>query len=155
MSTTLTILLGYKNHYVVGNIGDSKTCRINNSVLEQISIDHSYLQEYKTKFPKEPIPLHLKQQLGRVITRSVCARQEEIDIFPMNSEFSILKKGEAFLLCSDGLILDTLLSEPGYLDTLPGESVEEFVNQIINDAFDKGSKDNISVVYGICQDLDR
>ena len=101
----------------------------------------------------EEIPETLKQQLGRVITRSVCSQEENIDIFPRESHFFILEKEDALLQCSDGLILDELLIERGYLGTFPEKSEEEFVKKIIDDAYKKGSKDNISAVYGFFENL--
>ena len=153
MSTTLTIVIGTKEKYIVGNIGDSRTCLLKNTNLQQISVDHSYLQEYKDKYPDEEIPETLKQQLGRVITRSVCTKEEVLDIFPMDSYFYILENNDALLLCSDGLILDELLVDENYISSLPKKSEKEFVKRIIGDAFAKGSMDNISAVYGLFEKL--
>ena len=72
-----------------------------------------------------------------------------MDIFPMDSHFFTMEKGDALLLCSDGLLLDELLIDSNYLETLHEKSGEEIVHKVIDDAFQMGSKDNISVVYGI------
>jgi len=151
MGTTLTIVIGYKNQFIVGNIGDSKTFLIRNNELEQLSRDHSYLQEYKEKFPDEEILEIVKKQLGSVITKSVTCGEDQIDIFPTKSHFFKLLEGDLILLCSDGLIIDELGLDSDFFSEMKqtGKNSKEIVNILISRAYDLGSKDNISTIIGI------
>ena len=147
MATTLTIVVGYKSDYLVGNIGDSRTYVIKNGVMNQLTKDHSYIQEYKDKFPELPIDPFVKRQLGNVITRSLNAELEEIDIYPKDDSYFKMEEDEFLLLCSDGLKPDEVSEnfEKLYADS---SSLTEFVDQIIDFAFNNGSYDNISAIIG-------
>lgn len=147
MATTLTIIIGYKDHYISGNIGDSRTYFVKDGNMTLITKDHSYIQEYKDKYPDLPIDPFIKSQLGHVITRSLNAELEKIDVLPLTQEYFTLNSDELFLLCSDGLQPDDLVE---ILPKIYNESntIVDFVNEIVEFAYDNGSRDNISVIVG-------
>ncbi len=145
MGTTVTMVLGTEDKYVVGNVGDSRTYLISPSKSRQLTKDHSYINELKEKYPNEPLNDELKESLGNIITRSVNAIEDEIDIFPVDRHFYTLKPKELLLLFSDGMIINQNEFIDYWQQT---DTVKIFVNQLIDNSFQQGSKDNISVIAG-------
>lgn len=147
MATTLTLVVGYKGNYVIGNIGDSRTYSYKYGNFIQLTKDHSYIQEYCDKFPDLTIDPFVKSQLGHVITRALNNETEKIDILPLTAEYYTMKDDELLLLCSDGLMPDELTME---IDNIfdNSSSIIEFVDQLVDFAYDKKSRDNISVIVG-------
>ncbi len=150
MGTTLTMVLGTKNYYVVGNIGDSRTYLSSDGRLRQLTIDHSYLNEYAEKFPDQEIDPVIKEQLKHIITRSITAQTNNLDIFPDDRPFFQLHDSDRLLLCSDGLLTDKLADNDNNFQPLMEreESVEDTVKKLVEMAFEEGSRDNISVIIG-------
>ncbi len=150
MGTTLTMVVGYKNEFVIGNIGDSRTYLIQHFQMKQITKDHSYLEEYKEQFPGVEIQEVMKVRLGHIITRSISNVDETIDIYPKDKQYFSLGEKDVLLLCSDGMIPDQLNSKEEFIAEMfsHSDSIKEFVNKIVKLAFEEGSKDNISVVAG-------
>jgi len=122
MGTTLTIVLGYNQKYIVGNIGDSRTYILTKDKMNQITIDNSYLQEYQDNYPDAKIDEYLESKLGH----------------------------DLFLLCSDGLLIykfDDLSKQ--FMDIILNSGViENAVEELINWAYSNESYDNISVIIG-------
>ncbi len=150
MGTTLTVVLGTKNYYVVGNIGDSRTYLNSGSGFQQLTHDHSYLNEYAEKFPEQEIDAVMKKQLKHIITRSITAQENKMDIFPGDRPFFQLQDGDRLLLCSDGLLPDKLNDNGEDLQTIikNNKSTESAVKKLVEFAYEEGSRDNISVIIG-------
>ena len=150
MGTTLTIILGYKGNYVVGNIGDSRTYLLNKGSLHQITKDNSYIQEYADKNNGVEIDQYMKDKLGHIITKAISASDEMIDKYPENSDVFKLEPASLFLLCSDGFFPDRSESpDERYIEILEEQiSLEERVEKLMQLAYDHGSSDNISIVLG-------
>jgi PPM family protein phosphatase len=141
MGTTLVVGLFYDNQLTVGHIGDSRMYRLRGESLDQITKDHSLLQEQvdgglisKEDARKSRNKNLLTRALG--IDPKVEAEIRSFDVLP----------GDTYLLCSDGLndmvddeeIRLTLLTLQSNL-ALAGE-------QLVLAANDNGGRDNISVV---------
>ncbi len=150
MGTTLTIVLGYNQKYIVGNIGDSRTYILTKDKMNQITIDNSYLQEYQDNYPDAKIDEYLESKLGHIITKSISGKYEKIDIYPIKEELYELQNNDLFLLCSDGLLIykfDDLSKQ--FMDIILNSGViENAVEELINWAYSNESYDNISVIIG-------
>ncbi len=98
MGTTLVGLVTEGRRVLVFNVGDSRCYRLRKRKLEQISRDHSLVEEQVRMgrmTPKEA----LRSPLRNVITRALGTQPSvEPDIFELKAE-----AGDIFLLCSDGL----------------------------------------------------
>ncbi|MCO6472148.1 MAG: protein phosphatase 2C domain-containing protein [Melioribacteraceae bacterium] len=147
MGTTMTALLIVDGKYIWGNLGDSRIYRYQNSKIEQLSVDHTYIQDYKNENEGE-IPKSIIEQYSHYLTKSLDGGADKPDIFPTNKDYEELESGEIFLLCSDGLITNKVedKDEPliDYIEKT--KDLEEAAKQLIADAFHNGSTDNISVV---------
>ncbi len=59
-----------------------------------------------------------------------------------------VENGEGFLLCSDGLLIDKFGKEISIFNKnlLESDSIKDFVDNIISNAYSTGSNDNITCV---------
>ncbi len=98
MGTTVICLHIDGKKGVLGHVGDSRGYLFRDGVLEQLTEDHSLVNEQVKSglITAEEAKTH---QFKNIITRSVGVTPEvEVDIITKK-----LKPGDAFLLCSDGL----------------------------------------------------
>lgn len=148
MGTTLTCVLIHGKNYVVGNIGDSRTYRIKEGAIEQLTVDHSAVEEFRQKNQAQSISKETYEQFGNIITRCIDGGEDALDIFPADRESFILYPNEGFLLCSDGLLPDRSESYMKELHQiiLGEKTIDLAAKTLISHAYYKGSTDNISVV---------
>jgi protein phosphatase len=138
MGTTLVALLVEERHAWMLNVGDSRGYRLRNSRLEQITLDHSLVEEQMRLGQMSPEEA-LRSPLKNVITRALGTQSLVTpDVFELETE-----PGDLFLLCSDGLtreISDPLIESLLLLD-LPLESL---CSRLVAAANQAGGHDNIT-----------
>ena len=147
MGSTLTYMLIHKNRYVWANIGDSRIYKLDKDNIQQITKDHSYIQDYKDEHGKE-VSKELEQKYSHYISKSINGSEDSADIFPIDKDYFELEKGTVFLLCSDGLILNNGdFKEDKFHKIIKGTfNLTEAAEQLISTAHHMGSTDNITVV---------
>lgn len=147
MGTTLCVLWVNQQSYVWANLGDSRIYLIQRDTIQQITKDHTYIQDYKDKYGTAISP-ELAGQYGNLIMRSLDGGEDEPDIFPLAAEEESLIDNSAFLLCSDGLILDKLdhINNEFHHIFLESFPLNKTVNTLIDFAYSGGSNDNITAV---------
>jgi len=147
MGTTLTYLLVHKNKYLIGNIGDSRVYFIHDDSIEQITKDHSYIQQLMDEHGSN-ISQNFLENNANIILKAVDGGNENEDVFPLDKDFYELKKNSAFLLCSDGLILEKQSkSIETKIISMFNYSPEKMVKNLISNAYKEGSTDNITAIY--------
>ncbi len=156
MGTTLACALIYNNKYVWGNIGDSRIYLVTEKSISQLTKDHTYIQEHIDKHG-DNIPENLYKTYGHIITRSLNGENDKLDIFPSNTNYSIINNGELLLLCSDGLISNkTDTDNSNFQEIIIGNiDLLKTAENLISYAYAKGSTDNITVVLGEFGDMKR
>jgi PPM family protein phosphatase len=97
MGTTLVVALWHDNKVSVGHIGDSRLYRLRAGALEQVTRDHSLLQEQidSGMITKEQAR---HSQNKNLVTRAVGIDPEvetEVHTYPVQT-------GDIYVLCSDG-----------------------------------------------------
>jgi len=141
MGTTLVTCLFYDNFLTVGHVGDSRLYRLRNDVLDQITRDHSLLQEQIDSglISKEDArSSHNKNLVTRAvgIDPEVEAEVHTYDVLP----------DDIFLLCSDGLN-DMIEDEEIQMTLIALQSnLELSAQQLVQAANDAGGRDNVSVM---------
>jgi serine/threonine protein phosphatase PrpC len=147
MGATLACLLAKGDLYVIGNVGDSRVYRLTEGSLQQLTVDHTYLQDMITKTGTRPDPGVVKH-FSHVVTRSIQGGKDTVDIFPLEERWYRLADGDGFLLCSDGLILDKGADHESVLERhfSSAKSLKEAVEKMVSFALGSGSSDNVSVV---------
>lgn len=144
MGTTLVAGVFTNNKLVVGHIGDSRMYRLRNSVLEQITEDHSLVQEQMNAglITQEQAQTSSSKNL---VTRALGIEPEvELELQELDVEV-----GDVYLLCSDGL--SDMVSDAEIAETLRGANgnISHAANRLIHLANDHGGVDNISVLVAI------
>ncbi len=141
MGTTIVACLFYDNRLSIAHVGDSRLYRVRDGSLEQITMDHSLLQELVDRgfYSREEAEgatnrNYVTRALG--VEPTVQVDLAEIDVKP----------GDLFMLCSDGLT-DMVDDEEIHLTTSTfSANLETIGQQLIQLSNDHGGKDNISVV---------
>jgi serine/threonine protein phosphatase PrpC len=140
MGTTASVLILSGNRYLIGQVGDSRIYRARNGTLEQLTKDHSYVQEQVDAgyITPEQARYH---PYSNVITRCVGASPEvEPDVYSGE-----LHSGDVFLVASDGL---TGMLEDAHLQriVLGKPSPGPLVDALVHEANRRGGLDNITAV---------
>lgn len=141
MGTTLVAALFHDNRITVAHVGDSRLYRHRAEQLEQITRDHSLLQEQidSGMLSREEARLSGNKNL---VTRALGVEPVvEVDI----QEHEALP-GDVYLLCSDGL--NDMVGDEEIRLTLNGlgSSLELAARQLVQIANDNGGRDNVSVI---------
>ena len=126
MGTTLVALAAHEQHVWVLNIGDSRCYRLRQGHLEQLTRDHSLVEE-QVRLGRMTAREALHSPLKNVITRALGTQSQVTpDVFEFEAE-----PGDLFLLCSDGLtreladpVIEELLNRDLPLETLSVHLVE-------------------------------
>lgn len=137
MGTTATILHIYDNRAYFAHVGDSRLYRLRNNNFEQMTQDHSYVEELVRagEITEAEARVH---PMKNVLTQAVGVVE---DIKVDTASFAV-EVGDIFLLCSDGLtnmVDDEKIAEILLTSSNPAEN-------LIQAALDNGGLDNISVI---------
>lgn len=142
MGTTIVGLRVDEHNATLAHVGDSRVYRIRHGQLEQLTSDHSWVNEQLQKniITAEEARTH---RYKNVITRALGNRLDlEID-----TRVEPLEPGDHFVLCSDGLsgmVEDWEIREV-VAETHPGD-LRSAANKLVALANEAGGMDNISVV---------
>ena len=140
MGTTLVLGVFKEGRLLVGHIGDSRCYRLRSNSLQQITKDHSLLQE------QIDAGLITQEQaavspIKNLVTRALGVEQA---VMLEVNEFSV-EPGDLYLMCSDGLS-DMVTDE--VIARIAGEAsgLDQISGHLVTAANDNGGKDNISVL---------
>jgi PPM family protein phosphatase len=140
MGTTASVLMLSGGRYLIGQIGDSRIYRVRDGVLQQLTKDHSYVQEQVDAGYLTPEQARY-HPYSNVITRCVGASREvEADTYSGE-----VQANDIFLVASDGLtgmLDDARLQQVLSSRASPGR----LVDALINEANGRGGLDNITAV---------
>jgi serine/threonine protein phosphatase PrpC len=139
MGTTGVILLVRDEDIYIGHVGDSRIYIKSRGQLSRITKDHSYVQQLVDQgiiLDEEAESHPQKNQILKALGHS-----EEVK--PTICQQPIkAKKGDLFLLCSDGqcgMVVDRDMEE-----LIDGENIEASVENLYNVAMEHGGTDNIT-----------
>lgn len=141
MGTTLVVCLLTDNKIVVGHIGDSRLYRLRHGVLQQMTEDHSLLQE-QLNLGLITIEQAKYSNNKNLVTRALGIEpQVELEVHE-----HAVQVDDIYLLCSDGLS-DLVDDEDICFKAVElSTNLDLMAKNLIKMANDNGGKDNISVV---------
>ena len=141
MGTTVVVALFYDNRFTVAHVGDSRLYRLRDGELEQLTRDHTLVQELidRDYYTPEQARISLNKNL---ITRAIgIDKKVQIDI-----QEDIAMVNDVYLLCSDGVtdMIDDDLIKSTMIEN--SQNLEKAASEIIRLANEHGGKDNISAI---------
>jgi serine/threonine protein phosphatase PrpC len=140
MGTTLVVAVFRDSRLLVGHVGDSRAYRMRGGRLQQITRDHSLLQEQIDAGLITPEQAAFSANKN-LVTRAVGVE----DTVLLETHQHEVLPGDTYLMCSDGL--SDMLDDTSIGQVLQAnESLPAACQALIEAANDAGGKDNISVV---------
>lgn len=141
MGTTAVVVLFHDDSFALAYVGDSRLYRLRSGALEQISRDHSLVQELVDRgfYSLE----EAQEKVGRNIVTRALGVEANVEIDLIEEPVAI---GDIYLLCSDGL--SDLINDDKIGLTLQEypDNLDQAGQKLIDMANAAGGKDNISVV---------
>ncbi|HEY8727432.1 MAG TPA: Stp1/IreP family PP2C-type Ser/Thr phosphatase [Gaiellaceae bacterium] len=141
MGTTITVALVENGNVAFGHVGDSRAYLIRDGRMEQVTEDHSLVNELMKsgKLSREEAETHPQRS---VITRALGTDPDvDADTFTIEA-----KAGDVFLLCSDGLTDMVGEREIQELVERNRENLDAALKSLVKAANRGGGEDNITVV---------
>jgi protein phosphatase len=141
MGTTITVALVENGTVAVGHVGDSRAYLIRDGRMEQITEDHSLVNELLKSGKLSPEEAHTHPQKS-VITRALGTDPDvDVDTFTIGAQ-----PGDVFLLCSDGLT--DMVDEGAILELVERNrtDIDGALKALVRAANRGGGEDNITVV---------
>jgi protein phosphatase len=140
MGTTLVLGVFQDNRLMLGHIGDSRCYRLRGGELQQITKDHSLLQE------QMDAGLITAEQAATSSNKNLVTRAlgvEDAVLLEVNEHK--VEQGDIYLMCSDGL--SDMVDDGGIARILAaGAALEQKMAELIDAANANGGRDNISVL---------
>ncbi len=137
--STAAVLISVGDKAAAIWVGDSRVYRVRGGRLEQISRDHSQLEEWIAMglLDRDDVESHPP---SNIITRAIGAE----DLLEADIEKFNVQPGDTYLICSDGLyneVPDTEIAQ--YLN---GGRCVQAARQLLDLALSRGARDNVSLI---------
>jgi protein phosphatase len=139
MGTTVVAVRLQGHHLYCAHVGDSRLYRWRDGVLQQLTRDHSLVQELVEEGMLDAEQARTSAQKN-VITRAL-GLEGGVEV-ALGEER--LRDGDGYLLCSDGL--SDRLRDEEIAALLTGEALPAVAQGLIDAANEHGGEDNISVI---------
>ena len=139
MGTTLTALLIRDGRVALLHVGDSRCYRLRGNTFEQLTHDHTVLQELLDSGAISISEAHDHPQRS-MLTQVLMG---EGSVAPVLMVYEVNSK-DRFLLCSDGL--SSVLTEKEIKSLLKKSNRDEAVEALIEATYVNGAPDNVTVV---------
>ncbi len=140
MGTTLVVAVVRDTRLFIGHVGDSRAYRLRAGRLQQITRDHSLLQE------QIDAGLITIEQAAFSVNKNLVTRAVGVeDTVLLETHQHEVSAGDLYLLCSDGL--SDMLDDATIAQLLQtNDSLPSTAAALIAAANDAGGRDNISVI---------
>jgi PPM family protein phosphatase len=139
MGTTLTSLFLRGHSVALLHIGDSRAYRLRGASFEQLSVDHTVIQELLNQgaISESDIATHPQ----RSVLTQVLMGEGDIEVpLPVID----VKLGDRFLVCSDGL--SSVLSDKEIKSLLKGKERDAAITALVEATYINGAPDNVTIV---------
>ena len=139
MGTTLTALLVVGKFVALLHVGDSRCYRLRANVLEQLSNDHTIIQELLDQgaISQSDVADHPQRS---VLTQALMGQGTVVPVLQMYD----IKVGDRFLVCSDGL--STVLTEKEIKSLLKKSDSADAVKALVDATYINDAPDNVTVI---------
>lgn len=139
MGTTLVAALFHHDQVAIAHVGDSRAYRIRAGRIEQLTRDHSLLQEELDAGLISPEQARFAEHKN-LVTRALGVEAAlAVEIHEHR-----LAAGDLYLLCSDGL--SDMLPEPEIAELVQAADLAQAAESLVRRANQHGGNDNVSVI---------
>ena len=141
MATTASALLAGPDGVCVAHVGDSRVYVLKDSALQQITHDHSWVEEQVRAGTMTPTAAR-QHPWRNVVTRALSGGEDpEVDVTQIEPA-----RGERYLLCSDGLF--SVVGDERIAGILAdrSQSLEQVCGRLVAAANGAGGPDNITAL---------
>jgi PPM family protein phosphatase len=139
MGTTVISLCVQHEHALFAHVGDSRAYLVRGELIQQISEDHSLVNEQiKAGMITPDEARHSRYK--NIITRSV-GFEEEVQVDVMGI---MLEPNDSFILCSDGLA--NLVEDKEICEIVGKSELKDAPKKLVDLANERGGDDNITVI---------
>ena len=141
MGTTIVVALMHDDLLSIGYVGDSRLYRLRESQLEQVTRDHSLLEELIARGH------YNREEANQMVRKNIVTRalgvEEAVKVDLLEDPLEV---GDLLLLCSDGL--SDLVEADAISEKLNKftDNLKKAAKELVDEANGRGGKDNISVV---------
>ena len=143
IGSTAVVLLAFAGHYACLWAGDSRAYLLRDGRFEQITRDHSRIQELIDSGSLSRTEARSYAR-SNVITRAVGVT----DRLALDMHQGPVEPGDVFLLCSDGLT--GMVEDREIAGLLADPSLDAAAEAMIALTLERGAKDNVTVVLVRC-----
>jgi len=145
MGTTIVSGQIVGDKFYIAHVGDSRCYRIRGGTIQQMTRDHSLLEDYKDAKPNMSEEEQRKFPHKNVITRALGMRETvQVDVLAHD-----IQDKDVFLLCSDGL--SGMIEDAKIMELVKGASdLELAVSSLVEAANEAGGTDNVTVLALQC-----
>lgn len=141
MGTTVVAALFFDNQVSIAHVGDSRLYRVRSNKFDQVTMDHSLLQELVDRGFYSP------EEAQRAANKNYVTRalgvEQNVDVELTEEP---VQKGDHYVLCSDGLNDMVEDSDIHLTVNTFNDNLDTVAKQLIQLANDNGGRDNVSVV---------
>lgn len=140
MGATVVVIRFLEDRACIAHVGDSRAYLLRDGQLIQLTEDHSFVAE-QIRRGILTVEEAGRSRLQNVLTRALGVEQQvDVDVTE-----ELLREGDTYLLCSDGLFRD--LSEAQIAALLPEASdAQQTADRLVQQANQAGGGDNITAI---------
>ncbi len=141
MGTTVVAGLFFDDKLTIAHVGDSRMYRLRGDRLEQVTQDHSLMQELVAR------GFYTAEEAARAAAKNFVTRALGVEVTVEVEITEIpVEKDDLFLLCSDGL--SDMVEDDDIQLTIStfGANLETLAKQLVLLSNENGGRDNVSVV---------
>jgi protein phosphatase len=140
MGTTIVVSAAVREGLIIGHVGDSRLYRIRNGAIDQLTEDHSLLNDYLKMRKLTP------EEIANFPHKNVIVRALGMkEIVKVDARLEHPNPGDIFLLCSDGL--SGPVTDPDLLAIVEENKndLKTAASRLIARGNENGGPDNITV----------
>jgi protein phosphatase len=139
MGSTVAVLLAYDQHFACVWSGDSRVYMIRNGAIQQISRDHTEVQELIAEGVLDAA------QAKTWPRRNVVTHAIGVDDDPqLEMRSGVLEDDDIFVVCSDGLT--THVEDREIRDCVLESMPQEACDRLVELTLERGAQDNVTVI---------
>ena len=139
LGTTLTALFIRDNQAVLLHVGDSRAYRIRGASIEQLSVDHTVMQELLNAgtITQAEVAEHPQRSM---LTQALMGSQA----LSIGLHVFDLKAGDRFILCSDGL--SGVLTDKEIKTLVKSQTPQDAAAALVDATYINGAPDNVTII---------